>query len=239
MFHLSFHRLALVIGLVWVVATPMVLAQPPATVRLEPSTIQAVPGQSIEVRVWIDNVRNLGAFQFNLLHNPEVLQIDSVTIGDFPASTGRNVNPLGPKIDPEAGRALFGAFSFGDPPGPDGSGVLAIVTLVVKGPGQSELTLDDVEVVDTSGAQIAVKVEGDTMIVSEGPAAQPQRTAPPTATVVVTPTVSIPLTATPMLAERLGDAPDSTLREWVIVLLALAGVVGLVVVLARQLARSV
>jgi hypothetical protein len=41
-----------------------------------------------------------------------------------------------------------------------------------------------------------------------------------------------------MLAERLGDASGSTLREWAIVLLALASVVGLVVLLARQLARS-
>lgn len=236
---LPFRQLALAILLTWAAAAAVVVAQPQAVVRLEPSSIRADPGESIEVRVVIDDVRNLGAFQFDLACDPNVLKLSSISIGDFPASTGRNVNPLGPKIDATTGHALFGAFSFGDSPGPDGSGVLAVVTLTALAPGQCELALNDVQVVDTSGARLPVTAEGGMVVVSGGQATQPNEVASPTAPGMVMPTLAIPLIATPSPTEQPGDASGATWREWATVVAALVGAVGLVVLLARQLARSV
>jgi len=236
------HRLILFLLLVWGATVATALGQPQTILRLQPQSIQAAAGRSIELRVVIDGVQNLGAFQFTLVYDPEIVKVEAVSVGDFPASTGRSVNPLGPKV--ENGRALFGAFSFGDAPGPNGNGVLAVVTLVAKGPGESELRLDDVQVVDIAGNRIPATVENGSIRITGTPVAQPKEASPTvtTTTVTTTPTTSLPLTAT-LTAMREGESrsgsPGATWREWAIVLVVLVGAIALVALLARQLARSV
>lgn len=237
----SFHRLVLLILLAWRGTAAAALAQPQTVVKLEPRAIQAVAGESVELRVAIEGVQNLGAFQFTLTYNPDLVEVEAISVGDFPASTGRNVNPLGPKL--ETGRALFGAFSFGEARGPDGDGVLAVVALTVKGSGTSELQLEDVQVVDVSGNRIPTQVEGGSIRVAGTPVPQSKAQVPAVATpATATPTTSLPLAAT-LTAMREGrdkpDTPSTPWQEWAIVVAVLAGLIGLIALLARQLARSV
>ncbi len=239
----SFHRFILLVLLAWGSTVTATRAQSQTVVKLEPRSLQAATGTTVELHVVVEHVQNLGAFQFTLVYDPDLVEVQAISVGDFPASTGRSVNPLGPKI--EAGRALFGAFSFGDAAGPEGDGVLAVVTLAAKGPGTSELRLEDVQVVDVAGNRIATQVESGSIRITGTPAAQPKEEATSTATTTTatsTPTTVLPLAATLTAMRAQAGKPESTSatwREWAIVVAVLVGVIGLVVLLARQLARSV
>ncbi|MBM4466888.1 MAG: hypothetical protein FJ014_15280 [Chloroflexi bacterium] len=145
------------------------LAQQDPTVRIEPveSTVRA--GQSFTVSVMIAEASNLGGFEFTLLFVTTTVTVNSVTVGDFPGSTGRTVLPVvGPIIDNQAGQASFGVVTVGSAPGPGGTGVLATITLTAQGPGESPLNLRDVLVVDTRAQLKTTTVEGGVVSVGFG-----------------------------------------------------------------------
>jgi hypothetical protein len=73
--------------------------------------------------VMIDDASDLGAFEFELFYIPAIVTVEDVTVGEFLGSTGRAVIPLGPRIDNQAGRTIFGAFTLGLQPVPSGAGV--------------------------------------------------------------------------------------------------------------------
>ena len=89
---------------------------------------------------------NLGSFEFILTFSPAIVHVEGVGLGDFLGSTGRNAIPVGPDINNEAGTVAFGAFSFGEPPAPDGSNVLATISFSPQAEGEGDLHLQDVKV---------------------------------------------------------------------------------------------
>jgi hypothetical protein len=106
-------------------------------------------GSTFTVTVMIEDALNLGAFQFDLHYSPASVQIEAITLGGFLASSGRTAAPAGPRIDNSTGFASFAGFSFATPPGPNGSGTLALVRLRAVGAGTSPLDLQKVQVLDT------------------------------------------------------------------------------------------
>ncbi|CAG1005025.1 partial Protease 1, partial [Anaerolineae bacterium] len=124
-------------------------------VRIQPPVASASVGSPITVAVMISNVANLGSFQFTLGFNPTRVQVQAVTLGEFPGSTGRSFTPIGPTIDNTNGTAIFGAFSLGGtPPGPNGSGNLAYVRLQPISGGTSVLALSNVQVSNVAGSSL-------------------------------------------------------------------------------------
>ena len=103
----------------------------------------------------IENAKNLAAFQTELTYNPAIVNITAVTLGPFLSSTGRTVSPVGPTIDNTAGKATFGAFSFGAQPGVSGTGILATITLQPKAVGATMLHLQNLGLADPAGAAVA------------------------------------------------------------------------------------
>jgi hypothetical protein len=101
--------------------------------------------------VVIDEAVNLGSFEFDLLYQPAIVSVKSVTLGSFLGSTGRSTGVVGPTIDNSAGKLTFGAFSFGSQPGPNGTGTLATITFAAIGAGSSPLDLQNSQVTDTQG----------------------------------------------------------------------------------------
>jgi len=95
--------------------------------------------------VWVDDVTNLGGYQFTINFDPGVLHATGSSDGGFLGSTGRTVSPLTPQIDNTAGKISVGAFSLGSNDGPSGSGKLAVITFSAVGGGTSALTLSDVQ----------------------------------------------------------------------------------------------
>lgn len=226
------RALTVVLTAVTMASSPVWSQPPEPTVRIEPASLQVSPGRSVQATIEIDDVKNLGAFQFDLTYDPAIVEVESITLGDFPGSTGRSVNPLGPRI--EAGKAVYGAFSFGDSAGPDGSGTLATVTLTAQAGGQTPLGLGSVQIIDIGGGRITVASQGATVTVSGSPRPPVERgvRSAPAATAVT----AIP----PALPQGNVDAetnPASPLREWAITAVALLGVVALVILAARLMAR--
>ena len=135
------------------------------TVRLDPQNSTVGLGDTFTVTVIVDDALDLGSFQFDLAYDPSVIWVDDVTLGDFLGSTGRSVVSL-IKMNNGAGTTTFGAFSFGDQPGPDGLGALALVRLKAVGPGSSPLDLQDVQLTDTKANPQTPTVEDGTVTVS-------------------------------------------------------------------------
>lgn len=209
---------------------------PEPAVSIEPASVEVGAGDTFQVSLEIRDVANLGAFQLDLTHDPAIVEVENINLGDFPGSTGRAVNPLGPRI--EAGKVVYGAFSFGDAAGPDGSGTLATITLKALASGQTLLGLENVQVIDISGGRIRASTQGATVTVSgTPPARQPATTAG-----AVEPTRASTATAETLLTlakekTKANAQSASPLRGWAITGAALIGVVVLVIFAARLMAR--
>ena len=137
------------------VLTTPALAQTAPRIRLASDQITVAAGQATSVDVLIEDVVNLGSFQFNLLYDPDLVEVKTVQLGEFLAQTGRQPNPLGPRTD-RPGDTAFGAFTLGgaDQRGPDGGGRLATVQLVGKRAGIASLRLDRAQATDPQGRPI-------------------------------------------------------------------------------------
>jgi hypothetical protein len=132
-----------------------------AMMRIDPVCWELDPGQSFSVTVVIDNVTNLGAFQFDLSYNASIVHVTGVTLGPFLGSTGRPVSEVGPDINNSTGLTSYGAWSGPSSlDGPSGSGTLATITFDTVGLGTTPLSLQNVEITDPVGIVLAVNFEG-------------------------------------------------------------------------------
>ena len=143
-------------------------AIPPLTLRLDPATVDmCTVGETFDVQVMIDNVTDLGGFQFRIDYDTSIVTVadaGDVSFGPFLGSTGRTASALPATIDNSAGTIDYGAFSFGNPAGPNGTGLLATITFTVQSQASGTLDLTNSTVTDTAAAEIAVDSEGDTAL---------------------------------------------------------------------------
>lgn len=146
-------------------------AQPPATVRvLGPASPVAV-GQMFAVTVAIENVQNLGAFEFEYNFAPAVATttVDNIQLGAFLASTARTTAALRMASSPNRpGAPLFGAYSYGAANGPNGNGVLATVAMTAVAPGVSPLSLTGLKVTNALGDEQQVTAIAGSVTVGGG-----------------------------------------------------------------------
>jgi len=119
------------------------------TVRVEPATKQvALAGGQFTVDVVVDNVTNLGQFEFTVDFNPAVIAFVSFSQGPFLGSTNRTVICLPYSAGP--GSKQYGCSSGGAEAGPDGSGVLATISFSPIAVGTSAVDLHDVGLYDAT-----------------------------------------------------------------------------------------
>lgn len=91
-------------------------------------------GSTFDVEIRLEGVTNLGAYEWQLRFDPEVVQFVEAANGPFLGSSGRAVSCLGPMLPAtsglEPGNVRFGCVTLSPaPPGPDGGGLLSTVTL--------------------------------------------------------------------------------------------------------------
>jgi len=124
-------------------------------------------GGSFEVRVEVEGVTDLAAFEFNLAFDPVVLAFESVEGTAFLGRTGRSVNCSDADFfTPQLDIFSFGCSTVGaEPPGPSGAGVLATARFRPIGSGPSPLVLPEVKLTDTRGEEIAVVVEDGSIVI--------------------------------------------------------------------------
>jgi hypothetical protein len=134
-------------------------------------------GANFGVDIRIENVENLGSYEWLLAFNSAVLQFVTVSNGPFLGSTGRTVFCPGAILD--VGSVRFGCSTIGaTPPGPSGSGVLSTVTFSALAEGTSPLDLVWVQLSDPLAVDIPTAIQDGSVTVEPAPTA----TATPTAT---------------------------------------------------------
>jgi len=129
------------------------------TVRIDPAQSIVGAGKTFNISVMIEEANDLGGFELTLLFVATTVKVDSVTVGDFPGSTGREAIAAVNIIDNQAGTVSLGVVTVGSAPGASGTGVLATVTLTAQGSGESFLNLQDVTVLDTNAQRQTTTVE--------------------------------------------------------------------------------
>jgi len=182
-------------------------------IRFSPSSRTAETGASFSVDIMVDNVVDLGGYDFTVAFNPAVVHVQGVTLGPFLGSTGRSAFPVGPSIDNVGGQVSFGAFSFGGA-GPNGTGTIASVTLQAVGAGSSDLTFTQAQLTDTYAVLLLplTKIGGAVTVLggTDTPTPTPTNTSIPTATSTATATPTRTLTPTPTQTPTLAATPTET-----------------------------
>ena len=144
------------------------------TVSLEPAAVTLPEaGVKFGINVLIEDVQDLGGFQFDINYDPAIVTIQSdaaVVLGPFLASSGNSASPLGPSIDNVGGKVSFGGFSFGGKAGPNGTGILASIEFTVQSQTVGELNPSNVEILDTHATTLPITgVSGCTLTVLTQP----------------------------------------------------------------------
>ena len=198
-------------------------AQSPV-MRVEPASQTVdVSGGKFSIDIVVDNVSNLGAYEFELRFDPAVLRFVGVEDAGFLGSSGRQVHCPGGTLEQSVEGGPVNTLKFAcattnpSPPGPDGSGTLATITFAPRKAGHSPLTLiassSSTGTADVTGEDMhPASHSGDVTVVGEGPAATPEPDEP---TPLPTRQYVAPVQATPtpggdwMLTPDPGQTPMS------------------------------
>jgi len=170
-----------------------------------------VSGGSFEVQIRIENVANLGSYEWQLAFDPAILKFESAKDGGFLGSTGRAVTCQAPIVGPAyrqgtegpvlilaEGNVRLGCATIGlETPQPSGSGVLSIVTLSPLAGGVSNLDLAWVSLSDPLAEDIPSQRQGACVAIGAG-------------ATCVTPTVAPPATPLPPVTATPGGPPTAT-----------------------------
>ena len=171
--------LCAIVSIVLVAVGPSsLLALGTVTVRVDPVTRAAPVNGTFTVDIVADvgtemNPDGLGAYEFDLVYDPNYLEVDSVSDAGGLGSTSRTVSALGPNIDNPNGRTTFAAYSYPpeDVSGPGTTVVLATVTLTGTGAGATTLNLENALLTDTqanawpdAGAGHALSLESGVLV---------------------------------------------------------------------------
>ena len=132
------------------------------TVRFEPATLSLPVGQTATIGVVVQNVQDLYSIPLLLQFNPAVISIEDVRQGGF-LSGGTQEVAIVERVDKERGQAIVSATRMPNTPGVSGSGTL--VGVVIKGvaPGNSQLSIVQVNAKDSQQRPIQV-VTGEAAI---------------------------------------------------------------------------
>jgi hypothetical protein len=157
-------------------------AQTPAIKIVPASQTVDISGGNFTVDIVVEDVSNLGSFEFKLKINPAIIRLVGVEEGPFLGSTGRHTYCPAPTysqpvIGAPADTLDFGCATTGlDIAAPSGSGTLATVTFAPRSNGTSPIALiasNEVDkgtgptdiwgnaiTVDSSGAEVTVVGSG-------------------------------------------------------------------------------
>jgi general secretion pathway protein D len=125
------------------------------SVRFEPATVSLKPGETTTIGVVVQNVQDLYSIPLLLQFNPAVISVEDVRQGGF-LSGGTQEVAIVERVDKERGQAIISATRMPNTPGVSGSGTL--VGVVVKGvaPGNSQLSIVQVNAKDSQQRPIQV-----------------------------------------------------------------------------------
>jgi len=162
-----------------------------ASVCIQPDLSSVRLGQRVTVGAVANGVADLGAYQFELTFDPAVVSFVSIANGTFLGSTGRAVLCVSPIVSAGSVRIACSTLGPEPPPGPSGSGVLAVVTFQGIAAGVSPLTFANTILTNPAAVPIGITLAGGSISVTDAtptPCAGPCPTATSTSTPTLTPT---------------------------------------------------
>jgi general secretion pathway protein D len=123
--------------------------------RFEPGNAALKAGETTTIGVTVQNVQDLYSIPMLLQFNPAVISVEDVRQGGF-LSGGTQEVAIVERVDKERGQAIISATRMPNTPGVSGSGTL--VGIVVKGlaPGNSQLSIVQVNAKDSQQRPIQV-----------------------------------------------------------------------------------
>ena len=139
----------------------LVLAMPALaeTVTVQPPAQTVFSGNSFSVDISISDVTDLYAFQFDLGFDPQVINAMGIAEGPF-LPTGGPTFFLPGTVDNASGTIAFTADTLQGPiAGVSGDGLLAVATFEAFAPGSSELDLENLFFLDSTGGGISVTIQ--------------------------------------------------------------------------------
>lgn len=171
------HRKALILfllalllagGMAWS-ASPAVAQGTVLRVVAPGGTLDGARGFNVQVNV--EGAANLGAYEFDVVYNPQVVGLESATPSRFLGVTA-NCNPnvarcvlsLGP-LTPAAGRKSVGAYTYGTGNGPSGNGTLVTLRFTPVKAGSSPIQLEKALVTDTAANPMVPTTVGSSVTV--------------------------------------------------------------------------
>jgi hypothetical protein len=166
-------------GLAMAQTARVIFFPPPAkVVRVAPVDTTVFLGKNFRLAIRADNVWELGSFEFSLRLPNNLLRLDSLWLGNFLSSTGRAVQSLGPVVQNigDTTNLGFGAFSFGDEPGPSGSGVLAWMQLTPLQLDTAQVEFNSAALADTRANEQDISAQRGSRIVIAPSGADPAKT---------------------------------------------------------------
>lgn len=141
------------------VAPPATSATPPsadqsglnvqgARLRFEPQSLSLVPGQTATLGISVDNVTDLYSIPMILQYDPAVISVEDIQHGTF-LSSGNQEIAIVQRVDKEHGQAMIAATRQPNTPGVTGSGTLMGVVVKALAPGNTTLSIVQVNAKDS------------------------------------------------------------------------------------------
>ena len=133
-------------------------ATPDATaprVRFEPSSLSMKPGETKTLGIAVDNVTDLFAIPLMIQFDPAVISVEEVQHGAF-LSGGNQEIAIVQRVDAEHGQAIISATRQPNTPGVSGSGTLLGLVIKAKAPGNTKLSIVQVNAIDSQHKVISL-----------------------------------------------------------------------------------
>ena len=141
----------------------------PPVLKILPESLTIRVGETTTISIQIEDITDLGGFDFKLKYKTEIIELLSVNYGEFLTKTGRDVIETEPNFSTESEYTIlfYGAATYGDQPPPSGTGDLATIELKGIGAGTTTLDLFDVQAGDAEANPISADVTDSSVTVSE------------------------------------------------------------------------
>jgi hypothetical protein len=127
---------------------------------VSPGLVNHEIGQEGCIKIDASDMVDMGAFQGELHFDPALVEIKSITLGDFLGQVNRQVT-LVSELNEQDGIIYLGTFSSGRAAAPNGGGTLIIVKFTTLAEGRSAVNLQNVVSTDQLGND---NVQGDLKI---------------------------------------------------------------------------
>ncbi|MFC1527967.1 T9SS type A sorting domain-containing protein [Candidatus Neomarinimicrobiota bacterium] len=124
--------------------------------RINPKDNVIFIGNVSTFDIAIDNVINLGSYQFNIIYDSDIIQVNDIIIGDFLSSSGREVSVTQSNFNNSSspGMLSLDVTSSGLNSGVNGSGILATINFTSHSVGSSTLEILNAQINDINSQSI-------------------------------------------------------------------------------------